>query len=73
MRELALFEQYLILLRQERLQQGHAATLAAVDARDFPHIYARAQEAELVQRILTAIRALGNDPGQFIQEYLKSI
>jgi hypothetical protein len=71
MREIALFEQYLILLRQDRLQQGHQAALSAVDAREFPNIYARAQEAELVQRIITALRALGNDPGLFIQEYLK--
>jgi hypothetical protein len=71
MRELALLEQYLILLRQDRLQQGHQAALGAVDARDFPHIIARAHEAELVQRILVAVRALGNDPGQFIKEYLK--
>lgn len=71
MRELALFEQFLIQLRQEKLQQGHAAALAATSAEDFPHLFARAHEAELVTRVLVAVRALGADPGQFIKDYLK--
>lgn len=71
MRELALFEEYLLRLRQEKLQAGHQSALAAVDQRDFPHILARAHEAELVSRILVALRALGSDTGLFIQEYLK--
>jgi hypothetical protein len=70
MRELALFEEYLLRLRQEKLQQGHASALAAVDQRDFPHILARAHEAELVSRVLVALRSLSNDPGLFIKEYL---
>lgn len=71
MRELALFEQYLVQLRQEKLQQGHASALAATSAHDFVHIVSAAREAELVQRLLVAVRALGADPGQFIKEYLK--
>ncbi len=71
MRELALFEQYLVQLRQEKLQKGHASALAAIGAQDFPNIIARAHEAEMVQTLIVAIRALNNDPGQFIKEYLK--
>lgn len=71
MRELGLFEQYLLQLRQEKLQQAHQQTLGATDARDFVHIFATAQQAELVSRVLLALRELANDPGQFIKEHLK--
>jgi hypothetical protein len=71
MRELALFEEYLLRLRQEKLQAGHQAALCAIGAQDFPHVIARAHEAELVERMLIALRALGNDTGLFIKEYLK--
>lgn len=71
MRDLGLFEQYLLALRQERLQQGHQQALAATSPDDFHYIRATACEAELVGRILTALRSLSNDPGQFIKEYLK--
>jgi len=71
MRELALFEQYLIGLRQELLQRGHRQALAAQELDDLLHVRTTACEAELVERVIVALRALNADPGQFIKEYLK--
>ncbi len=71
MRELGLFEQYLLQLRQEKLQQGHNQALNATGPADLMWVKASAQEAELVSKMLVAVRALANDPGQFIKEYLK--
>ena len=73
MQELDLLREYLTRLRQERLQQGHASALNALDTRDFVHVVARAHEAELVSRILGALRDLEKDPGAFIQTHLKPI
>lgn len=71
MRELGLFEQYLLQLRQEKLQQGHQQALAAQALEDLLHVRTSAAEAELVSRVLVALRALSNDPGLFIKEHLK--
>ena len=68
MRDLDLLHQYLVRLRQERLQQGHAKALgdgALVD------IKICAYEAELCDRIDRAARVLANDPGKFIKEFLE--
>ena len=73
MQELELLREYLTRLRQERLQQGHAAALGASCPDDLVQIVARAHEAELVGRILAAVRDLERDPGAFIQTYLKPI
>lgn len=71
MRELELLEQYLVRLRQERLQQAHAATLAATTRDDFVHVSNRAYEAELCLRVLDAVKDLRKDPGQFIAKHLQ--
>lgn len=71
MRELGLFEQYLLRLRQEKLQQAHAWALANTATTDYSPVRILAHEAELCGRMLIALRALSGDPGQFIQEYLK--
>jgi hypothetical protein len=70
LRDIELFSQYLIRLRQERLQQGHAAALNATLQHDFVHVVARAHEAELVSRILLALKDLEKDPGEFIRKNL---
>lgn len=70
MRELQLFEQYLLQLRAERLQQTHAKVLKS-SPDDYADIKATAHEAELVSRILAALRELANDPGLFIRDNLK--
>ena len=70
MRELELFEQYLVRLRQERLQLGHQKALAAT-AENVAEVRSLAHEAELVQRIIGALRELNADPGEFIKGYLK--
>jgi len=70
MRDLELFAQYLVRLRQEKLQGAHAATLAATGPQDFVHILARAREAELCSRIHEALKALEKDPGAFIKNHL---
>jgi hypothetical protein len=71
-RDTELFSQYLIRLRQERLQNGHAAALNATSQRDFVHVVARAHEAELVSRILAALKDLEKDPGEFIRKNLST-
>lgn len=71
MRELELFQQYLIRLRQEKLQLAHAATLASTGSQDFLHVSNRAHEAELCQRISDALKLLEKDPGQFIAQHLQ--
>lgn len=71
MRELELFAQYLVRVRQEKLQQGHMATLAATGAQDFIHIHSRAVEAELCSRIHTALKDLEKDPAEFIKTHLQ--
>jgi len=71
MRELGLFEQYLIQLRQEKLQQAHAWATADSNHTDYTPVRILAHEAELCGRLLVAIRALNNDAGQFIKEFLK--
>jgi hypothetical protein len=68
MRELELFGQFLMRLRQERLQQGHARALDPGGA--LFDIKVCAHEAELCTRIHAALKALALDPGKFIQEFL---
>ena len=72
MQELQLLTQYLIRLRQERLQQGHASSLVAQQPGDLVAIVARAHEAELVSRILAAVKDLEKDPGLFIRSHLST-
>ena len=73
MRELELLQTYLTRLRQERLQQGHALALVAQQPSDLVNIAARAHEADLVSRILLAVKDLDKDPGLFIKNHLNSI
>ncbi len=68
MRDLDLLEQYLIRLRQDRLQQGHAHALKT--APDLTQIVVCAHEAELVDRIRAALKELAQDTGQFVKTYL---
>ncbi len=68
MHELNLFEQYLIRLRQERLQAGHAHALKAPV--DVVQVSVCAHEAELVERIRGALKELEEDPGKFVKGYL---
>ena len=60
--------QYLLKLRQEKLQHGHARALDF--SSDLVDIRCRAHEAELCSRILGALKVLTNDSGRFIQEFL---
>ncbi len=71
MRELALFEQFLIQLRQEKLQQSHAALVSGTTEGDLEWARIYAHQADFIDRVVTALRALNSDPGQFIKEYLK--
>lgn len=70
MRDLDLLEQYLIRLRQEKLQLGHQAALKAEGTKDFIMVANYAHEAELVERIRRALQELGKDPGEFIKRNL---
>jgi hypothetical protein len=69
--ELGLFEQYLIKLRQEKLQQSHAWAIGSTSTADYTPVRILGHEAELCGRMLTALRVLGIDPGKFIKEYLQ--
>ena len=68
MRDLELLGQYLLRLRQERLQQAHSKTLEA--GATLLDIKVCAFEAELCNRIHAAVKVLARDAGAFIQEYL---
>lgn len=68
MRDLDLLEQYLIRLRQDRLQQGHAGALEK--APDLTQIVVCAHEAELIDRIRAALKELATDAGEFIKRNL---
>lgn len=68
MRELDILTQYLLHLRQEKLQRGH---LFALDSDDMVRVRVCAFEAELCERIREAVGVLKEDPGQFIEKYLK--
>jgi hypothetical protein len=71
MRELDIFEQYLVRQRVKCLQQGHQAALVANELGDLLHIRGYATQAQLCDALILAIRELGKDPGKFIQEHLK--
>ena len=71
MRELGLFEQYLIQLRQEKLKLSHSVLKSDLNDETVRLARIHAYEADMASDLLTAIRALANDPGLFIQEYLK--
>lgn len=70
MRELDLLDQYLIRLRQEKLQQAHATLIADLNDSALRAARCLAFEAELVERIRGATKALADDAGAFIKEYL---
>ena len=69
MHDLQLLDRYLLRLRQERLQQGHAKTLEA--GATLIDIKVCAFEAELCSRIHAAVKVLEHDPAKFIEEFLK--
>jgi len=70
MRELELFEQYLLRLRQEKLQQSHAAAIGASSFESLLDIRAKACEAEFAVRIMGGLKVLKEDPGEFIKRFL---
>lgn len=69
MRELELLGDYLLQLRRERLEMAHAAALVTDGTLEQIRVYAR--EAELCSRIREAVKVLANDPGKFIEEFMK--
>lgn len=71
MHELDLFEQYLYRVRAERMQQAIILGAAATAPSHLYDIKARACEADLMLRLVAALKVLKQDPGQFIQDHLK--
>ena len=72
MRELELFAEYLTKLRAERLQASHQKMLSARTPEDMMAACAVAHEADVVQRIASALKALDNDSGDFVVKFLKT-
>jgi hypothetical protein len=68
MRDLDLMAQYLLKLRQEKLQTSHKLALQEHGSK--LSIKVNAHEAELCSRILGALKVLTNDSGKFIREFL---
>lgn len=68
MRDLDLLGDYLVRLRQEKLQHGHQ--LALLDNPSLLWIQTCAREAELCNRIREAVKVLAKDSGQFVKEFL---
>lgn len=73
MRELDLLTQYLVRLRQERLQQSHATLVSDLNDEALRHARTQAFEADLVSRILGAVKDLDKDPGTFILNHLNTL
>jgi hypothetical protein len=69
MRDIDLLNDYLLRLRQERLQLAHAEALTG--EADLARIRVYAHEAELCTRIRDALKVLERDAGQFIKEFLQ--
>lgn len=70
MRELALFREYLVQLRAERLQQEHAHAKTGL-RKDFVRAVACAHQAILVEAILDALKELDSDQDEFVHRYLE--
>lgn len=68
MQELELLGDYLVRLRQEKLQSGHAKALET--GASLLDIRVAAHEAELCNRIREAVKVLAHDPGKFVKEFL---
>lgn len=69
MRELELLGQYLTRVRQENLERAHLTAL--IPSCDLVDVKICAYQAELCNRLREAVKVLANDPGKFIQEYLR--
>jgi hypothetical protein len=69
-RDIDLFGQFLVRLRQEKLQLSHA-TLTAGDTGWAEKARMLALEADLCSRIHGALKELEKDPGAFIQHHLR--
>lgn len=69
MSDLDLLGDYLVRLRQEKLQLSHAEALTGDG--DLMMICIHAHEAELCTRIRDAVKVLAHDSGKFIEEFLK--
>lgn len=70
MTDLDLFDRYLLLLRQERLEQSHN-TLVVGDTGWAEKARVLACQAELVNRIRDALKDLGRGPDRFIEKHLR--
>ena len=72
MRDLDLLNEYLVRLRQEKLQIAHQQALASDPdlGRHLFYIRLTAHEAELCNRIREAVKVLANDSGKFVKEFL---
>jgi hypothetical protein len=68
MQELELLGEYLMKLRQEKLQMAHVRALNPESS--LLEIRIPCYEAELCNRIREAVKVLASDPGKFIQEFL---
>jgi hypothetical protein len=72
MRDLELFAQYLVRMRQEKLQLSHATLLAGATLGWADTARTLAFEAELCSRIHQALKELERDPAHFIEHNLRS-
>ena len=70
MRELDLLNQYLVRLRQERMQCCYNTALCASVPGDLPRVVAHAHEVQLCARIMGALSELEKDQSAFVEKYL---
>lgn len=70
MRDLDLFERYLVRYRRDRLQLSHGTLVNSADADWAQRARTYACQAEAAERIREALRKLIADPGKFEKEYL---
>lgn len=70
MRDLELYRQYLVRVRQHYLHQGHQFSLGADKLEDLLNIKACAGRADLCDLLLRTMGELEQSPEGFIKRYL---
>ena len=70
MRELELFRQHLVKEREKRLTQAHRLAVSTKNREDYVAIVVEAKAAELLGSLLSDLKALDQDSGEFVKRFL---
>lgn len=70
MRELELFRQYLVKERARHLEQAHKMASASSSPADYQGIVNEAKAAALIEHLLSDLKLLDHDSGEFVKRHL---